>query len=560
MPFKSLEQNVTIPTDLTIWDWLFDSSYSPLNRDGPIAGYTNAITGERVDYAQVKEYTTYLSTALVKNYGFKEGETVALFSPNTIWYPVAMLGVLRAGGVISGASPAYNVEEMTYALKTANAKFLMTIPSSMDVAVAAARQAGIPKERIFLLEGHVEGHTTMKKLLEIGRSYGMERRQIPSFKIPMGKQNKDVCGLLSFSSGTTGLPKAVMISHLNVIAQSLQIQPITPSDHDKVLAVLPCFHITALNHALHLPVLLNAEVYMLPAFTMRDMLDVTVKYKIKELLIVPPILIRLVRDPIVDQYDLSHLRRFSTGAAPISEEIIQLLQKKFPQTKFKQGYGMTESCSCITAHPPSKYDYKYAHTVGTLIPSTSAKIIDLDGHELGINEPGEVLARGPQVVMGYLNNPKATAETFDSDGWLHTGDEGFIDEEGLLTITDRIKEMIKVKGIGVAPAELEDLLLGHPDVEDTAVLGIQDDYSGERPKAYVVPKSGVDGDEELGKGLIEYVKERKTRHKWVKEIEFVGEIPKSASGKILRRVLKEKSKGTADGKVVREDVREKAKL
>ncbi|KAL9620356.1 MAG: hypothetical protein Q9204_008217 [Flavoplaca sp. TL-2023a] len=210
MPFKSSEPDVTIPTDLTIWDWLFDSSYSPLVRDAPIAGYTNAITGERIDYAQVKEYTTYLSTALVKKYGFKEGETVALFSPNTIWYPVAMLAVLRAGGVMSGASPAYNVEEMSYALRTANAKFLMTIPSSLDVALGAARNAGIPKERIFLLEGNAEGHTTIKQLLDVGRSYGKEQRQVPSFKVPENKQNKDICGLLSFSSGTTGLPKAVI--------------------------------------------------------------------------------------------------------------------------------------------------------------------------------------------------------------------------------------------------------------------------------------------------------------------------------------------------------------
>ncbi|KAL8952620.1 MAG: hypothetical protein Q9222_001494 [Ikaeria aurantiellina] len=559
MPFKSLEPDITIPTDLTIWNWLFDSPYSPLNSNGPIAGYTNAITGERVDYAQVKEYSTYLSTALAEKYGFKEGDTVALFSPNTIWYPVAMFGVLRAGGVMSGASPAYNIEEMTYALKTANAKFLMTIPSSMDVAVAAARNAGIPKERVFLLEGEASGYTTMKELLDIGRSCG-NNGQLPAFKIRQGKRNKDICGLLSFSSGTTGLPKAVMISHQNVIAQSLQIAPITPSDHDKVLAVLPCFHITALNHALHLPVYLNAEAYMLSAFTMKDMLATTIKYKIKELLIVPPILIRLVRDPIVEQYDLSHLQRFSTGAAPISEEIIQLLQKKFPQTKFKQGYGMTESCSCITAHPPEKYDYKYAHTVGTLIPCTEAKIIDLDGKELGFNQAGEVLARGPQVVMGYLNNPKATAETFDEDGWLHTGDQGFIDEEGLLTITDRIKEMIKVKGIGVAPAELEDLLLGHPHVEDTAVLGLQDDYSGERPKAFVVAKKGAAANEALARDLIQYVKERKVRHKWIKEVEFVEDIPKSASGKILRRVLRDKSKRTERRKVYQDDVKEKAKL
>ncbi|KAI4164482.1 MAG: hypothetical protein LQ342_001795 [Letrouitia transgressa] len=448
---------------------------------------------------------------------------------------------------------------MTYALKTANVKFLMTVPSSIEVASIAARNAGIPEEHVFLLEGSLKGHTTMKQLLETGRSYG-PKGQVPSFQIPFGKTNRDICAFLSFSSGTTGLPKAVMISHHNVIAQSLQMQPITPPDLDRVMAVLPVFHITGLNHALHLPVLLNAEVYMLPAFTMKDMLDTAVRYQIRELLLVPPILIRLVRDPIVDQYDLSHLRRFSTGAAPISEEIIRLLQEKFPQTQFKQGYGMTESCSCITAHPPEKYDYKYAHTVGTLIPCTEAKIIDLDGKELGVDQPGEVLARGPQCVMGYLNNPKATAETFDKDGWLHTGDQGFIDEEGLLTITDRIKEMIKVKGIGVAPAELEDLLLGHPKVEDTAVLGLPDDYSGERPKAYVVPKRGVVGDRGLALDLIGYVKERKVRHKWITEVEFVKEIPKSASGKILRRVLRDTSPGKNLSVNVAEEVKEKAKL
>lgn len=221
---------------------------------------------------------------------------------------------------------------------------------------------------------------------------------------------------------------------------------------------------------------------------------------------------------------------------------------------------MTESCACITLHPPEKFDYQYAHTVGALLPSTEVRLVDLAGKELGVNEPGEVLARGPQVVMGYLNNPKATAETFDSDGWLHTGDEGFIDDEGLLTITDRIKEMIKVKGIGVAPAELEDLLLGHPQVEDTAVLGLADDYSGERPKAYVVPKPGVSVDEALARNLIQYVKDRKVRHKWITEVEFLEEIPKSASGKILRRVLRDRSKATSTAKVVRDEVKEKAML
>jgi len=343
-----------------------------------------------------------------------------------------------------------------------------------------------------------------------------------------------------------------MISHQNVIAQCLQIRQITPPTHKKILAVLPSFHITGLVHALHLPILLNAEVYMLPTFTMASMLSTIVDHQISELLLVPPILIRMVRDPIVSNYDLSCVKRFSSGAAPLSEEILKLLEKKFPGTGFKQGYGMTESCSCITAHPPSKYAYKYAHKVGTICASTSIKIIDTTGRECGINEPGELLARGPQITMGYLGNAKATRDTYDKDGYLHTGDQAVIDAEGMVTITDRIKEMIKVKGIGVAPAELEDLLLGHGDVEDVAVLGIKDERSGERPKAYVVLNEGRgEGGKEIGRRLMDYVRDRKVRYKWVKEVEFVREIPKSASGKILRRVLKDGKEGM--GVVVRDD-------
>jgi acyl-CoA synthetase (AMP-forming)/AMP-acid ligase II len=350
-----------------------------------------------------------------------------------------------------------------------------------------------------------------------------------------------------------------MISHQNVIAQCLQIQPITPTSHTKILAVLPAFHITGLVHALHLPIILNAEVFMLSSFSMEIMLSTVSKYKIKELLLVPPILIRLVRDPIVENYDLSCVERFSSGAAPLSEEIIQLLKKKFPGTGFKQGYGMTESCSCITAHPLDKYDYKYAHRVGSICASTTVKIIDDNGNELGLNQPGELLAKGPQITMGYLGNEEATKATFDKEGYLHTGDQAMIDDEGMITITDRIKEMIKVKGIGVAPAELEDLLLGHEDVEDVAVLGIEDDYSGERPKAYIVRKRGAPEEKQVGEAVLGYVREKKVRHKWLKEVEFIAEIPKSASGKILRRLLRDRERSGKDrGVVVRDQM--KAKL
>lgn len=554
-----------VPTDVTVWQWLFNekSSASPLNgkiADRDLAGYVDAHTKERVSWKEVKEYATYLSTALVEKYGFQPEQTLSLFSRNTIWYPVTLFAATRVGGIVSGASPAYNVEEMTHALRTAKARFIATHPTSIQVAAEAARNVGIPKEHIFLLEGSLDGYTTVQDLIRIGKAYG-SLSQAPEFHLPPGKKNKDVCAFLSFSSGTTGLPKAVMIAHQNVIAQALQMVQLTPADHNKVICVLPLFHITGIVHAMHLPVVINAEVIMLPAFTMPSMLDTIVKYQIKEILLVPPLLIRLVRDPVVEKYDLSCIKRFSSGAAPVSDEILALLEKKFPGTGFKQGYGMTESCSCITAHPlEAQVNFLRARSVGTIVPSTEVKLIKEDGTEAGVGEPGEILARGPQVVMGYLGNVKATQETFDADGFLHTGDQGMIDDEGYITITDRIKEMIKVKGIGVAPAELEDLLLGHPSVEDCAVLGILDEMAGERPKAYIVLKQGQEAGESVGSSILKYAQERKVRHKWVREVEFINEIPKSASGKILRRVLRDRERNGVRGVVVKSEQRPAAKL
>ncbi|EON98370.1 putative 4-coumarate- ligase protein [Phaeoacremonium minimum UCRPA7] len=219
---------------------------------------------------------------------------------------------------------------------------------------------------------------------------------------------------------------------------------------------------------------------------------------------------------------------------------------------------MTESCCCLSTHPPEYYDYKYGSNGGLLLGSTTVKVVDvITGKELGVNETGEILAKGPQIAMGYLANPRETAETFGADGFLHTGDVGKIDGQGFIHIVDRIKEMIKVKGQQVAPADLEHLLVGHPSVADSAVIGVPDEYSAERPKAYIVLKSGVKPSDGLGKELMDYIKERRVRYKWVKEIEFISEIPRNPSGKILRRVLKASNGPT--GHVVK-DVSVRAKI
>ncbi|TVY40260.1 4-coumarate--CoA ligase-like [Lachnellula subtilissima] len=543
MVYKSPEPPINAPLDETVWSWLFDSKASPLTKyaTSEIKGFTNVTTQERLSYLDVKQYSIWLSSALAKRYGIVAKDVVAIFSPNTIWYPVAMFAVSRLGGVICGASPSYNVEEMTTALTVAGAKFLFTVSSCIDIAEASAKKSGIPRQNIILLEGEVEGYQNLRQLIHIGRELG-SLGQIQGFRYCGDQTAANVCAFLGFTSGTTGVPKAVMISHRNVIAQCLQVQAVTPLDHKKTLAALPLYHITGLVHILHLPILLNAEVFMLPSFTLESMLETVTQNKIEELLLVPPILIRMVHDPIVDRYDLRHIRRFSTGAAPISGEIIELLSKKFPQTGFKQQYGMTESCSCITSHTPKTYDYKFARTVGTAMPSTELKVVDSNDKEVETGEPGELLAKGPQITMGYLENEEATRESFTRDGFLRTGDEATIDKHGMVSITDRIKEMIKVKGIAVAPAELEDLLLGHPLIDDVAVVGISDPFAGERPKAFIVRKQVDIPQEEakLVKELVDYVSSRKARHKWIREVEFVEIIPKSASGKILRKELRKR--------------------
>lgn len=294
---------------------------------------------------------------------------------------------------------------------------------------------------------------------------------------------------------------------------------------------------------------------------MPGMLRATVRFQIEELILVPPILLRLARDAIVSDFDIRCVKRWTSGAAPISAEVLKALQTRFPWTSFRQGYGATEA-ACVAAHPPTHWDYKYGESVGMLIANTAAKIVDSDGQELGPRQSGEILIMGPQVALGYLDNPQATAESFSADGFYRTGDLGYIDEEGLIYIEDRMKEMIKVKGSQVPPAELEDLLLGHEDIDDCAVISIPDEYAGELPKAFVVLKPNVPRNDISGRRLIDYVRQNKIRYKWLVEVEFIDKIPKSPAGKLLRRVLKERELARARGELptggVEEGVRVRA--
>ncbi|KAI5797591.1 hypothetical protein EDC01DRAFT_650546 [Geopyxis carbonaria] len=529
---------------VALWTWMFADATRPPSQT---AGYTSFETGTTITYAAVAAHSTHISTALVRAHGFRAGDVVSIFGGNSQWWPIGMYAVVRAGGIVSGASPAYGVEEMVYALRTAGAKWVFTLPESLEVAVRAAEEAGVPRERVVLLEGFVEGYKTLQDLVEVGKGY---EQQVPPWEIPEGKTNHDIPAFLSFSSGTTGLPKAVMLSHQNMLAQCIQMVELNPPEGEKrlrnspVLAALPFFHIMGLVMILHLPVFRNAPVIMVRNFTFPAMLTTIVRHKITDVIMVPPLLLRLIRDPSTKAYDLSHVKVFSSGAAPLSEEIITQLSTRFPNASLKQGYGMTETASCITATREGQWGWE-TH-VGIIVPGTTVSIVDPDTlQELPPGVPGELLAKGPQVAMGYFNNAKATAETFLPGGWIRTGDQAVLDTTDLtVRITDRLKEMVKVNGVQIAPAEIEDCLLRHPRVEDAAVVGVADESSGERCYAFVVP-SGPAGSEDdkraLREDIVQWVRtHKKLRAKWVAaaDVEFVSVIPKSASGKILRKNLR----------------------
>ncbi|OAA82384.1 4-coumarate-CoA ligase 2 [Akanthomyces lecanii RCEF 1005] len=537
-----------VPHDLTLWQWLFDSP-------SPAAGcsrhdaageeareYINTQTKTRLTHAQVRDAAAALSTALVRRHGLRPGDVVSLVSPNAVTYPICLHGVIRAGGVPAVSSPGANEAEMRHALRTVRSRFVLCAPGdTLAVVRAAARSEGIDEKRIFVFadeEDRAEdgAFVSLSALVEEGTRMG----RIEAVGLPRGKTNAEVPAFLCFSSGTTGLPKAVIVSHANIIAQCLQLN-LAYTHSRTALGLLPFYHISGLVRAQVHCLVSNTSIAVVPHFSMPALLSAVSAHRIAEVNLVPPILIRLAHDPTVADYDLSCVERWATGAAPVSPEVLGLLARRFPGTGFKQGYGMTETTACVTTHPQHLYDFKHGRSVGTLVAGSVIKVVNEDGVAVGVGERGEIRVKGPQIVPGYFRNPEATADAFDDESFLRTGDEGSVAADGQLTIHDRIKEMIKVKGAQVAPAELEDLLLGHTSVADAAVIGVPDDYAGERPFGFVVLRPGVDS-ARAPEDLMQYVKDTRTRSKWLAGVRVVELIPKSPSGKILRRILREEYK------------------
>jgi acyl-CoA synthetase (AMP-forming)/AMP-acid ligase II len=403
------------------------------------------------------------------------------------------------------------------------AKYLLTISMFLPNAQAAAAQSGV--EEIFTFDP-VEGATPFATLLQ---SDG----QLPDVQI---NPAEDVV-VLPYSSGTTGLPKGVMLTHRNIVANIAQCEGISNfsmvTADDTIMGFLPFFHIYGMVVIMNMSLARGATIVTMPRFDLPQFLELVQKHKITRANVVPPVLVALAKHPIVDQYDLSSLVEMTSGAAPLGADLAEAVVQRL-NCNIVQGYGLTET-SPVTHICPNFPEMIKRAAIGFSIPSTETMVVSVEtGEPVGHNQNGEIWIRGPQVMKGYLNNPNATAATVDEDCWLHTGDIGFVDDDGYFFIVDRLKELIKFKGFQVAPAELEGLLLTHPAIADAAVIPSPDEEAGEIPKAFVVLKPGATA---TADDIMAWVAERVSPHKKIRRLEFTEQVPKSLSGKILRRVL-----------------------
>ncbi|HEX2911835.1 MAG TPA: AMP-binding protein [Chloroflexia bacterium] len=522
MVYRSLYSDVAIP-EMDLTKFVFQHSSAYPDRPALIEGSTK----RSYNYQQLYGAICLAATNLARR-GFKQGEVFAIYSPNLPEYAIAFHAVAMLGGIITTINPLYTSEELAYQLKDSGAAYLLTVPPFLDKAVEAAGNSSVKEIMVF---GEAPGALSFSELL---------KGEIDLPRVSINPREDLV--MLPYSSGTTGLAKGVMLTHYNVIANLLQAEQFIDEKVETIIAPLPLFHVLGLTLVMNGGLYLGRTIVTMMRFDLEQFLQLCQDYQITEVTLVPPIVLALSKVPVVDKYDLSKLTRIGCGAAPLGKEVEQALEGRL-NCKVVQGYGMTEATAAITLSP---YGKEKSGSVGVPTPNTEVKIVDpASGKELGPFEQGELWARGPQVMRGYLNQPEVTARTLDEDGWLHTGDVGYVDEDGYFYIVDRVKELIKYKAMQVAPAELEALLLSHTAVADVAVIGVADEEAGEIPKAFVVLKGQVTPEE-----LISFVSEQVAPHKRVRQLEVVDQIPKSPSGKILRRVLVDRERQKASSSAV----------
>jgi acyl-CoA synthetase (AMP-forming)/AMP-acid ligase II len=530
MPVRSPFPDVEIP-EVSLTEFLFGdlSDLSDLGERAGAAAFVDAGSGASISFGELHGMAGKVAAALAER-GIGRGDVVGIFCPNTPYYPVVFHGILRANAVVTSVNSLYTPTELAHQLRDSGAKLLFTVSPFLERAQAAAAEVGLPDDAIVVLDGPGSGSARYSSLRDLlGTS-----AEPPALEVGPGDT-----AVLPYSSGTTGHAKGVILTHRNLVANLCQIKPLVHLDENiKLIAVLPFFHIYGMTVLMNNGIANGSTVVTMPKFDLPAFLRAISEHKIDYVFIAPPMAVALAKHPIVDEYDMSCVQLVFSGAAPLDAELGNAVAKRLG-CRVQQGYGMTEMSPASHVIPDSYTDVDVA-SVGVTVPNMECKLVDPEtGEEVGPGERGELWCKGPNVMSGYLNNPEATAATLDADGYLHTGDVATVDENGIFHIVDRVKELIKYKGYQVPPAELEALLLTHDKIADAAVIGVRGsgEHEGEEvPKAFVVRQAaGADLTEDE---VIAYVAERIAPHKKVRVVEFIEEIPKSASGKILRKDLR----------------------
>ncbi|MCU9848518.1 AMP-binding protein [Defluviimonas sp. WL0024] len=506
-PFGGIE-----PSDMTITQRVLSGIGAP-ERVALIDG----ASGRKMTVAELRKGIEALAGGLALR-GIGPGHTVAIMLPNLPEFVIAFHGTAWAGATITTINPAYTAPEVTHQLTDSGAELLITLAALADIAAEAAK--GTRLREIVTLDG-APGTTPLAELMG------------PPLA---GQVPVDVASdvlVMPYSSGSTGLPKGVMLTHRNLVANIDQImasRPVEPGEW--TVGFLPFFHIYGMTVLANLYLGAGGGVITMPRFDLELFLRLIQDHRTRQAFCVPPVVLALAKHPLIDQFDLSALKSVFSGAAPLGAPLSDAVSHRLG-VLCEQGYGMTEMSP--VSHI-SGFGRGRARSAGQTAPGTECRIVDsVSGEDAAPGEQGELWVRGPQVMKGYLNNPTATAETLLPDGWLRTGDIASYDADGYLYIHDRLKELIKVKGFQVAPAEVEAELLACPDVLDAAVVGQPDAEAGEVPVAFIVRKAGSTAGKE---DIIAFLEGRLAHYKQVRDVTFVETIPKSASGKILRRVLK----------------------
>jgi long-chain acyl-CoA synthetase len=495
--------------------------------------------GQRIKYRELAEWTRNLASGL-HQIGIKKGQRVAIMLANCPQYIVAYYAILKVGGVVVNVNPMYVERELEFQLRDAGAQ---TIIAARDLlSRLEAVQAKIPLKTIILtdLDEHVRGEGSREQMPAGGPGIYEYAELLKKGKSKAPRSvsvDPDEVALLQYTGGTTGFSKGAMLTHYNLVSDVVQCVSWNVGaerGRERMLAVLPFFHVYGMTVTMNEAIYLAATIILLPRFQVDDCLEAINTYQPTRFPGVPTMYIAIINHPKVKGYNISSIKVCSSGSAPMPVEAL----KKFEELtggKISEGYGLTEASPVTHANPFS--GQRKIGSIGLPRPDTDAKIVDLEtgAKDLPPGEEGELCIRGPQVMKGYWNRPEESAKSLRR-GWLYTGDIAKMDEEGYFYIVDRKKDMIICGGYNVYPREVEETLYLNPKVLEASVLGIPDPYRGETVKAFIVLKPGKKA---TGEEMIEFCRENLARFKVPTVIEFRDELPKSHVGKVLKKVLRE---------------------